>query len=54
MCRRDLACVLLGVLLTTGAFGVRSALQYQQQLEERVSYIEMYLAMLDKAMRSGR
>jgi hypothetical protein len=52
--RKNLLCVLLGVLLATGAFAVRAAIAEYQQLETRVSYIEGYLGMLDQMLRSGR
>lgn len=54
MRRRDLGMVLLGVLLAVAAFGVRAAFLAFQELSTRVSYIEGYLAMLDKIMRSAQ
>jgi hypothetical protein len=53
MRRRDLGCVLIGVLLTTGAFAVRGAIEQYYQLEARVAYMEGYLAMLDKLLRGS-
>jgi hypothetical protein len=52
--RRELICVLIGVLLTISAFGVRAGIQEYQQLETRVAYIEGYLMMLDKMLRSAQ
>jgi hypothetical protein len=44
MSRRELACVLLGVLLCLVAFGCRTVVQRQADLDRRVSNIEQFLA----------
>lgn len=52
--KRELVCVLIGVLLSSAAFMVRDAIREYQQLEIRVMYVEGYLAALDKMLRSGQ
>ena len=52
--RRELIGVLIGVLLASGAFLTRAfALEYHR-LQQRVHFIEGYLGVLDKMLRSGR
>lgn len=54
MRRRDLECVLLGVLLSTAAYAVRAAWLTYLQFEERISHIETFLTALTHAMRSAQ
>lgn len=54
-CRaRYLACVLLGVVMAVGAFGVRYAIDEFLMLQLRVAHIEGYLGALDQMLRSAR
>lgn len=41
--RRDLVCVLLGIVLALGALAYRVSAQREEQLEQRVSNIERFL-----------
>lgn len=50
--KRELICVLIGVMLASGAYTVRDAIRAYQQLEVRVMYVEGYLSALDKMLRS--
>jgi hypothetical protein len=54
MSRRELACVLLGVLLCLVAFGCRTVVQRQADMEQRVSNIEHFLsAVVSQAQAQG-
>lgn len=51
--RKNLLCVLLGVVLTAGAYGVRDGVAYVRELENRVRYLEGFIGVLDQLLRQG-
>ncbi len=52
--RRDLVCVLIGVVMTLVSLGIRDAAEGYARLERRVTNIEDFLLSLTNPQHTGR